>query len=1098
MSVIVFTGAPGHGKTYELYTRLTKEAIANPRQRFVLVVPEQSSLQAQKELVLMNPNKGVFNIDVLTFGRMTYRIFDEQNYELPENIDDTGKNLIVRKILNETAPMLTVIKPNNNPGLVGDIKSIISELKQYGIKPDKLPEIQKLMPLRLSDKLNDIRIIYEAFEKYIEGRYTTATDRSEAMLGLLDNSHYFDDAVVAFDDFTGFTPVQYDIISKISGMAADMYFTATLPGEEPYNVIRGENDLFLMSKRMMQKIAEICDLNRVPFEVRKIQTDRDRFRFAKSKALEFLHNNIFSYNRAVYGERTDEVRLACMKDVTAELRYVSAEIMRLTRDYGMRYRDIAVVVGDMDIYRKEAERVFSESGIPAFVDSKRSIMFNPLVGYLKAVADIICNDFSYDGVFALLKNGLSSMERRDVDLFDNYVIAYGIRGRRRYENEFTAPYPKDDSKSGRINELRLMLLDILKPFERIFAAKTNTVREYVLSVYNFLEAENIYEKMLSLSAEYEFTERETEYRKTYGIVIALLEQIDALLGDEIMEPGEFFDILQAGFSEIKVGSLPPLSDSVTVGDIERTRLEHIKALFVVGVNEGMIPRFSSTGGILSDNDRRILADSKVELSPTPREKVFIQNYYLYLLMSKPSEILYLLCHRFDRDGTECRESRIFNMVRHMFPKTRCVMGDELDTLEQITTPKGSMHLVSDPKTDGELIMYYLNTDRYRAWLEKILDAVDKLYSEDTLAKETAQRLYSDMSAASISRVEAFAKCAFAHFASYGLELSERKVYELRGLDRGTILHSALFWIFSEIKKRDINANPISDEELDNLVRQSVDGAINEQGTSFFGDTKTNEYMRCRMYNIVARTTWALLKQLESGSFVPKFLEKTFNGVYDGVPIRGKVDRIDISEDDESVHVKIIDYKSSNETLTPDEIYAGISLQLMVYLKTVLMDEERNSPMKKVYAAGVFYNHIDDPVVAADDGKTDEENVLIKFKPTGFVGYESIDRLDSWDSGQSMVAPVGKSKDGQIKLGKGVYTDRQLRTMADYATNKVSQLTECILDGEIKAQPVENACEYCKYTGVCHIKKNGEPLYKKIEKISDTADMWLKFGYKEEN
>lgn len=1100
MSVKFITGASGHGKTYELYSLMTSEAIANPKRRYVLVVPEQSSLQAQKDLVMMNPNKGIFNIDVLTFGRMTYAIFDEMNFELPKNIDDTGKNLIVRRILNDVADKLLVIKASNKPGFINDLKSIISELKQYGIKPKELDSIAERMSGRLAAKMLDIKVIYEAFENYIEGRYSTAEDRPEAMLTLLDNSHYFEDAVVAFDDFTGFTPVQYNIIEKISHVAKDMFFTATLPHDEQYNVIHGEEDLFLMSKDMMIKVARLCEKNGLDFSVEKVCTDESKYRFMESPALAFMHNNLFKYNKNTYAESTEDINFACMDNVTSELRYVAAEIIRLTAEKGLRYREMAVVTGDMDMYSDEAARVFKESGIPVFIDAKRSILFNPLVEYLRSAADIICDDYTYDGVMSLLKNGLCPIERDDVDILDNYIIAYGIRGHKRYNDIFTKEYPGKADFKAKVNEIRLQFNHIMEPFSEVMSRKNNTVHQYVMAVYNFLEAENAYEKMLALSEEYAFTDREIEFRNSYSTVVKLLEQIEALLGDEEMRAEEFFDILMAGFSEIKLGTLPPVADCVMVGDIQRTRLEHIKVLFIVGVNEGIIPKLASTKGILSDADRKLLAEGKVELAPTPREKVFIQNFYLYLNMTEPSKALYLTYHKFDPDGKESKESRIFAMLKKQFPEVKIRQEGELGTLERITNAQGSRNLMAEQNVSPELIMYYTNSETYRLWLDKVLDAIEELYSKDKLSEIAAEELYAQINTTSVSRAEEFAGCEFAYFAKYGLELSERKVYELGAIDMGIIFHGALEMFFLELKATKRKLVDLSEEERNVLVAACVDKAIAEHSSSFFLESETNAYMKQRLINIVDRTIWALNLQLSKGQFEPSDFEKSFEREVDGVKITGKIDRIDVAEDEEAVHLKVIDYKSGKKEISQDDVYAGTKLQLMVYLDTILNEKETESPVKKVYAAGALYNSLENPIVSEnkDNEKYDDiGKLLLEMKPVGFVGYESVPEYDDWEKGASLVVPVTKDNSGAVKLSNTVCTDAQLRIMAKYATKKVVELFDRIKKGDIATNPIKDKCDYCPYSGVCRIHKNSEVRYRKLEKISKADNKWLKFQHKEE-
>lgn len=427
MKLKLLMGASGYGKTYKLYDMIIKDAAGNyedANRRYIVVVPEQSSMQAQKDIVRMHPNGGMFNIDVLTFGRMCYRIFDELGISPARSIDDTGKNLVIRKIMDSVKDELKIIKAGRNQGFVSEVKSMVSELKQYGVKPDGLEEIAGKIEAgdRLKQKLIDISRIYKAFEEYINGRYTTVEDRPETMLSVMERSGFFKGADVVFDGFTGFTPVQYRIIEQIMKVARQVTITVTLPEDEPYNVIYGDEDLFAMSKTMISKAVRIAEECGAGIEYARIEPDYDKFRFAKSEALGFLERNIFRYNGKKFDKPTEDIRFARPDNPADELVCTASDILRQVREKGLRFRDIAIVVGDMEMYADDAVRIFTESGIPFFVDAKRSIMGNPLVEYVRSAIEIITSNYSYESIFRFLKNGLCDIADDDVDIAENYVM----------------------------------------------------------------------------------------------------------------------------------------------------------------------------------------------------------------------------------------------------------------------------------------------------------------------------------------------------------------------------------------------------------------------------------------------------------------------------------------------------------------------------------------------------------------------------------------------------------------------------------------------------------------------------------------------------
>lgn len=1089
MSIKIMTGASGHGKTYKLYKEVTKRAAENPQQRFIVVVPEQSSLQAQKDLVEMNPNKGIFNIDVLTFGRMSYTVFDELGFELLENIDDTGKNIIVRHVLQSVGDKLNVIRPSSKPGFISDIKSVISELKQYGVKPDKLDEIALKMQGRLGVKLADIKIIYKAFEEYINGKYSTVEDRPEAMLAIMDESSYFDDAMIVFDGFTGFTPVQYRIISKLAKKAEDIVFTATLRENEPYNVITGEEDLFLMSKEMISRISQIAQETQQSFVVDKVGTDYDNYRFAKSEALDFLERNIFAYR--VYDKQADDIVMAKLDSVADEVHYVAAQIKSVIKDKQIRYRDIAVVSGDMELYKAEAARVFAECEVPCFFDVKRSILGNILVEYIRSAIEIFSTNFTYESVFSLLKNGLCEMGADNRDILENYVLAYGIRGYKRWNDKFTREYPRHPEKLEIVQEERQHFLDIIEPLTPIAKGK-NTVKEYAMAVYNFMEAEGVYDKLLTLAKEFELTAKGSEYKKTYGAVVGLLDQMCALMGDEEMNVKEFLDILLAGFEEIKVGAIPPTADSIVMGDIERTRLEHVKVLFVLGVNEGIIPKLSGGTGILSEMDRRNLEGTNIELAPSPRQKIFIQNYYLYLNLTEPEQKLYILCHKFNPDGKEVKESRIFGMVHKMYPKNKIITNECVTASDWATNLANTRHAIMEYNASPEIIKYFMAQENYYKWLCEIAENVSELYRKDEISKLAAEELFAEMKRVSISRIEQFAGCAFSHFAKYGLELHEREIYKIDNVDMGVVYHSALQEVFAKLKEEGRRLQELTEDERHEITVSAVDKAIAVNKVAAFYDNATNQFLKHRIINTVDRTLWALGTQLGLGKFVPQEFEHSFEMQFDDVKVFGTIDRVDTAENGDNLYVKVIDYKSSDKDLSLDDVYAGTSLQLMVYLKNALVDMEKSNPLKKVIAAGALYNHICNPFATIEKTSDDPDKKLLDaMRPKGAISTESVSLYDeNLSSGASMAARIKYGKMGVD--GSNLYSDEQLRILADYSIKKLSELKNEIVAGEVEALPIESKCEYCPYMSVCKINKDDHIAHKQIKRITEAPDMWRYF------
>lgn len=1107
----LFMGASGYGKTYNLYNRIIKEATDNPDRRYILIVPEQSSLQAQKDIVRMHPNGGVFNIDVLTFGRMSYRVFEELCVDLNETIDDTGKMLIIRKVLNKIAGELRIIRANKKLGIVAEIKSMISEFKQYGITTEVLSNIINDLngSDRLREKLSDMLIIYRAFEEYIEGKFVTVEDKPEELLRVIDRSEFFSGSVVAFDGFTGFTPVQYRIIEKILVKADRVICTVTFPGDMDYRTPLMEEDLFCMSKNMMMKLGNIADKLGAVTEYNRLKVDNDNYRFAKSKELRFLEKELFRYSGNEYDDEVKDIAISMLPSPKEEVVAAAANILRQVRENGMRFRDIALVTGDVELYRADIMRVFTESGIPFFMDNKRSLIGNPAVEYLRAAINVIIENFSYESVFRFLKNKLCPIESDRVFILENYVLSLGIRGSKRWEAMFERPYSGKDVELSGINKTREEFVSIIKELNEVFSDK-RTVKEYVQALYVFMEQAKVFDYLNnlaeSISSELSMA---AEYRQTYKKIIELFDQLYNLLGEEVMTAQEFSEILDAGFEEIKVGIIPPSIDSVTVGDIERTRLEHVKYMLVLGVNEGILPRISGNNGVLSDNERRTLLNNDVELSPSPREKIFIQNFYIYLNLTEPECGLYLSFHRYNSAGKDCKPSRIIGMLKKMYPCMSVKEELDVDIRDMVTNGDNSLHLIShailnqDKAVKGikELLVYMCHIEPYSTKIRNIIEVYTKENIKEDMLLDIAKELYGDIVKSSITRIETYAKCAFAHFAEYGLELTKRKVHEIDNLDMGNIFHKVIELISTKLHEKNQTFADLTDETRRSMVEETVMDATADFKESIFLESSTNHYIKNRIIDILDKSVWALGEQLKAGSFNPELFETTFyDEVFDTV-ITGKIDRVDLLEQDGNIYVKVIDYKSGKEVFSLDDLYNGTKLQLMVYLNSIINDVAKKYPDKNIIPAGAFYNNIKNPIVSVDKNKNyteeDYKNALLKeFIPDGVINLETIEHYDKNEGGSSPVISVTHNKDGSVKLDGKTVTKEQLTCLTDFAVNKMHEMKQEILSGKAAANPMEDSCTYCKFASVCGFNPDRQE-YRKNEKVKDDPDMWKKFGFKQE-
>ncbi len=1104
MSLQFYFGPSGSGKSRQLYQEITRRAGEDPARNFFVIVPDQFTMQTQKDLVLLNDKGGIMNIDVLSFGRLSHRMLEEVGGEEIPVLDDTGKCLVLQKVaagMKEELPALGSFL--HRQGYIHEVKSAISEFMQYGIGTDDVAKLIACAAKRgaLAQKLKDLEKLYRGFTDYIRGNFITTEETLDVLCRSLAKSKLLPGSVVVFDGFTGFTPIQNRVIRELMRLCEEVIVTLTLgDGEDPYR-LDGEQKLFHLSKKTA------ADLSRLALEAGTDRKEdvfvRSSYRFQDAPALRHLERNLFRYTVNPYREEQDEIRLFETAAPRDEVHETGLEIRRLVREEGMAYRDIAVIVGDLAGYAPYVETEFAQMDIPCFIDRTRGIVLNPMIEYIKSALELYGRDFSYQAVFHYLRSGLSDLTPEETDILENYVIQMGIRGYRSYSRLFTHKTPQmgdDEEALAAVNGLRQRMMEQI---EMLHMEGAEPAKSYIDKLYDFLVQNRVQEKLLSFQAKFEEegqAARAREYAQIYRLVMELLDQIYQLLGEETVTLQEFADILEAGFGEIQVGTIPQNVDRVVVGDMERTRLKQVKALFFLGVNDGNIPKGASKGGIISDMDREFLRESELELAPSPRQQMYIQRLYLYLNMTKPSHRLYLSYSKVGSDGKSLRPAYLIDTVRKLFPGLT-VRYPQLDSpLDKIVTgQEGAVYLARGlqeyaagamrPEQETEFFTIYqaYGEEKLAGKRSLLTDAAFRRYRETGLSAAVARALYGKYLETSVTRLETYAACAYRHFLQYGLTLRERQEFSFENVDMGNVYHEVLERFADRLAENGYTWFDFPEEFAERAVKETLESCAATYGDTVLYSSARNEYALVRMGRILTRTVMTLQRQLRKGSFHPDAYELSFRSADDlasvnvalseeeRMRLQGRIDRIDVDEDGDCVYVKVIDYKSGDRRFDLAALYYGLQLQLVVYMNAGLELEAARHPGKEIVPAALLYYHIDDPAVETAAELSDKEisdEISRRLRMNGVVNSapDIVERLDRTLEDRSDVIPVEKKKDGSFSARSSVMSGEELRTVSRYVSRKIVQIGREILDGRIAVDPYEKgneeACTYCAYRKVC--------------------------------
>lgn len=1128
MALQFILGGSGSGKTTQLHEYLHRESIQNPETQYFVVVPEQFTMETQRELVASSPRGGIMNLEVQSFVRLAYRIFQEQGCGREPVLDDMGKTLVLRRVLASHQDELVYFGKNiHKKGYVAEIKSFLSELLQYGVDQEMLEQMQQSASGKrvLYDKLQDMEVAYQAFREYLEGHYITSEEVLDLLCRQVCHSSLLRGSVLCLDGFTGFTPIQYRLIRELARACRDLVVTVTIDPRENIWKVGEPHKLFYMSRKMIGKLKEIALEEHLEILDPVWAGQEGANRFGEAPGIAHLERSLFRYPVDTFADKPEDITLHVLGDPGLEVGYVVSEILDLLEKGKARYRDIAVVTGNLEVYGLLARQHFERAGLPCFVDQKKGIQTHPFVELLRGLVDLFLSDFSYEKTIRFLRNRYSGFAGEEaLDLVDNFLLASGICGWNMWNKPWNVDWALNISEEERtaqvqdsVNELREALIRRLEPLYRLFHDE-HTVDAWSNGILDYLREQG-YEQTLEQEAldfaEKGDLERAKEYEQVYATACSVYENLAFLLEGEQVVLQEFRDLQETGFEEARVGLIPPGIDQIVVGDISRTRLDHIRYLFFLGVTDDVIPAGNGSGGILSETERLFLSE-QFELAPTSREAVYTEQFYLYLLLTKPSGHLYVCYPETGIDGRARRPAYLIDRLRRIFPMLEPVIEENrTDPQALLGEDLGRSHLIHGLRQASErdagwreIYRYYYGDSESRAWLTGLIDAVFYRESGSRISREAARALYGEMLRGSVSQLERYGACHFAYFLRYGLGLNERLEHAVEFFDIGNVVHDALDRYTKKMLEEGLDWQDVSGQQRDAWADECLMETVDGYKAGLMNSSARSTYMVKRLRRLLHRTIWAVTRQMEAGQFHTVESELRFAHEYGPVKLVGKVDRMDLVEEEQDSYITIVDYKTGSKDLSLARLYQGLQMQLIVYLKSAMDETQRQEDRRKtrekrlILPAGVYYYNIEDPMLDGEeqDEETRERKILEALRMKGMVNEDDpvlgdIDGKFKSDSGElppgvtSVVGPFKTLKSGKLSAQSKTLTTDEFLDVMEYTTDMIQGMGREILEGDTSINPYvmnqKNACEYCRFGNICrfNLRIPGNE-YRRLDNVSD--------------
>lgn len=1089
-------GPSGSGKSTTAFKEFIARAKKEPNRNFLVIVPDQFTMETQQSFVKLCG--GILNIDVLSFGRLTHRILLEMGKDDLPVLDDTGKCLILQKLASGMEKELPVLGRNlRKQGYIHEAKSIISEFMQYGITPEKVEEITSLSKERgvLAGKLLDLQKLYKAFKEYLSGNYVTREEKLDILRQSIPESTILRDSVLLFDGFTGFTPIQLYVLQDLLTVCQEMIVTLVMGEGLDLLEDHGEQSLFHLSEKTARDLCKAAE---------KIGAERgeDIVCTRRKEKAEFAHleRNLFRFPPEAFSEKPEDFFLMEMRNPAKESHFAALETQRLVREAGLEYRNIAVVSGDLESYGPYLRREFEHLDIPFFLDQTSGIRFNPLVEAIRSSLLLFENNFSVEAMSEYLHCGLADISREEADLLQDYIQETGVRGQRVWSRVFTRKTrfmdSEDETELLRINSLREHLMQGLS----ILALKNkDTVSSYVNCLYDFLVATRVEKKLLEMQNDFESSgdlARAREYAQVYPAIMELLDQVILLLGDEEITRKEFREILDAGFGEIRIGTIPQSVDRVVIGDLERTRLKQIDALIILGINDGNVPKLSGKGGILSQLDREFLYEAGIELAPTAREEMYSQRLYLYMGMTKQEKHLIVGWSAMDNSGKSIRPSYLVDSIKELFPKIVTKREEDYSTqdramgyvagLRDLAEGLRRAKEYSTEKVSKDYAALYASYE-HSAERELLEEAAFSSYEDQPILKKIISSLYGDILKTSVSQLETYGACAYRYFLKYGLSLQEKQLFEINYADTGSMYHKVLKLFSDSLKEHGMDWTSFTAEYAKEEIHRLLGDYAAQYKSAVFFDSARNSYNLRLLEKTLNRAVLILQYQMRKGEFLPIGFEipfrKTFllenpeDGSRTPVELRGSIDRADLARGEKGFYLRIIDFKSGDKSLDLSDVLDGKSLQLPLYMNQELTHQRQLHQEEEVFPASMLYFHLDDPILDFPGDADDETVQDLKRKNLTMKGQLLYDEeaigLSDYDlkgmpaSVTSDVIPLSLSKDGLPKKGATILEPDEMDLVLEHSDKVTKKLVQEILDGKISINPYEKgSCEYCAYKGSC--------------------------------
>ena len=824
MSIQIVYGTSGIGKSTYIFNQINEQIKQKSPYKIKVITPEQFSYTAEHKLLETSSSQSMISAEVITFARMAYRILGEVGKKTRINLSGSGKAMLIDHILlTENNKFSFLGKSDEN---VEMISRQLTELKKHQVQLDILKEVTKnTQDKYLQKKLEDITNLYDLYNTSIQNQYIDENDGLTLLAEELEESNEFKNCDIYIDEFAGFTLQEYEILRKL--MRISHKITITICADNLQENTNADIDTFYSNKQTVKRILEIA--NQEQIEVEKTIFLNTPYRF-KAEELQHLAENMASPFYKKYDKQNENLSIFLASNPYSEIENVAIQITKLAKkDY--KYEEMAVITKNIDTYSSLCKAIFEQYNIPVFIDEKKDLGSNILVRYVLSLLEIFAKNWSYESVFGYIKTGLLDLDTQEIAVLENYCLKWGIKGSKWYAKEWNF-YNETEEQQKQIIYARDKVVEPLLKFKKQLAG-LKTVKEITTELYEFLVQNNIYEKLEQKIEELK-QNNELEIAKQYELSIKILtdlvDEIVLVLGNKNITFDRYAKILKMGFNQSDLGTIPATADQVIVGDVDRSRSHKVKAVFIIGLNDGSFPSIQKDEGFLDDKDRNILKEQGIELAKGTIEQIYDDNFNIYKAFTTAEEKLYLSYASSDAEGKSLRASILINKIKRIFPNIK-EQSDVIERKSEVLLSKTTFdELLANLRnfTQGEEIepiwfdVYNYYQANYKAKLESAIKALQYKNEPEKLKQNKLEKLYGNTLKTSVSRLEQYQACAFSYYLKYGLKLKEKDSFNVEAVDTGNLMHEVIDSFFERLDELNISVKNIEEGQIKQMTEDIVE------------------------------------------------------------------------------------------------------------------------------------------------------------------------------------------------------------------------------------------------------------------------------------